>query len=84
MQLKNIFVSALALLGIHGQMEAAPSTGGEGKDLFREMVYSAKQTVFNLNAPTAVDAVTGPHRSRLAGRRTSPCASTTGERAARP
>ena len=59
MQLKNIFVSALALLGIHGQMEAAPSTGGEGKDLFREMVYSAKQTVFNLNAPTAVDAVTG-------------------------
>lgn len=29
MQLKNIFVSALALLGIHGQMEAAPSTGGE-------------------------------------------------------
>ena len=59
MQLKNIFVSALALLGIHGQMEAAPSTGGEGKDLFREIVYSAKQTVFNLNAPTAVDAVTG-------------------------
>lgn len=67
MQLKNIFVSALALLGIHGQMEAAPSTGGEGKDLFREIVYSAKQTVFNLNAPTAVDAVTGA-TSQSAGR----------------
>src|SRR3712207_3724666 len=29
------------------------------QDTFNEMVYSVKQTVFNLNAPTTADAVTG-------------------------
>ncbi len=50
MQLKNIFVSALTLVGFHHQAVA--------QHVFDEMVYSAKQTVFHLNAPT-VDAVSG-------------------------
>ncbi len=42
--LKNIFISALALIGFTERASA--------QNLFDEMVYSPQQTIFHLNAPT--------------------------------
>lgn len=51
MNLKAILFSALAAFGIGNKVQA--------QNLFDEMVYSVKQTVFHLNSPTKVDGVTG-------------------------
>ena len=58
MQLKSIILTVLAAFGIGQKMQA--------QNLFDEMIYNVKQTVFNLNSPTgpyssgdAVDGVTG-------------------------
>lgn len=52
MILKNILLSALALLWMN--------TRAQAHNRFDEMIYSPEQTVFNLNAPTSPYVVTTP------------------------
>lgn len=54
MNLKSILITALAALGLSHEAQAQ-----EAKNLFDEMIYSAKQTIFHLNSPTKVDGITG-------------------------